>query len=116
MSLTNLYFSFTVVLCTAPWKYRIVEAEGSIKPHCCVDVVIRHISIVPNCLDQTDTFRVQMNEHSNKKLLGKKDFSVTLLPGKSQGKTQDSSTSSSLVENFRQFSSDSQGTKIMCTV
>ena len=112
-SFTNLFFlSYYVVLCNAPHKYRVVDPEGSIKPHCCVDVVIRHLSVVPNCYDQTDTFRVQMNEHSSKRLLGKKDFSVTLLPGKSKGKTQDSSTSSSLAEHFRQFSSDSQGIMI----
>ena len=72
-------------------------------------MVIRHISIVPNCYDQTDTFRVQMNEHSSKKLLGKKDFSVTLLSGKAPVKPPDSSNaSSSQADHFRQFSADSQ--------
>jgi len=90
------------VLCTAPWKYRIIDPEGSIKPHCCVDIVIRHNSIEPTNFHVTDKFRIQMIEHSSSQILGKKDLVVTLLPGKSN----DTSTSSQ--ENFKHFSSDLQ--------
>lgn len=90
------------VLCTAPWKYRIIDPEGSIKPHCCVDIVIRHNSIEPSNFHVTDKFRIQMIEYNSSQILGKKDLIVVLLPGKS------SDTSTSSQENFKHFSSDLQ--------
>ena len=88
---------------TAPYKYRIVDPEGSIKPHCCVDIVIRHLSIMPSFYHVTDKFRIQMNEHNSRQLLGKKDLSVTLLPGKSSGI---SSSPAASQDNFKQFTTD----------
>lgn len=90
------------MLCTAPWKYRIIDPEGSIKPHCCVDIVIRHNSIEPSNFHVTDKFRIQMIEYNGSQILGKKDLIVVLLPGKS------SDTSTSSQENFKHFSSDLQ--------
>lgn len=103
---SNLFLLFKLdllVMCTAPWKYRIVDPEGSIKPHCCVDIVIRHISINSTCYHITDKFRIQMNEHNSRQLLGKKDLSVTLLPGKSSGISNSPDSSQ---DNFKQFSSE----------
>ncbi|XP_046437729.1 motile sperm domain-containing protein 1-like [Daphnia pulex] len=91
------------VLCNAPHKYQIGDPEGSIKPHCCMDIVIRHISILPTCYHVTDKFRIQMNEHNSRQLLGKKDIPVILLPGKSTGISDSTATS---LDNFRQFSTD----------
>lgn len=91
------------VLCNAPHKYRIVDPEGSIKPHCCVDIVIRHISILPTCYHVTDKFRIQMNDHISRQLLGKKDLSVTLLPGKSSGISESTATSQ---DTYKQFSTE----------
>jgi len=88
------------VLCTAPWKYRIIDPEGSIKPHCCVDIVIRHNSIEPSCMNVTDKFRIQMIEYNRSQILGKKDLLVTLLPGKPNN------TSTSSQESFQHFASD----------
>jgi len=92
------------VLSTAPWKYRIVDPEGSIKPHMCVDIVIRHNAIIPSSFHVTDKFRIQMYEYNSKQMLGKKDITVTLLPGKSSS-TSDSASSQEL---FKQFPSDTQ--------
>ncbi|EFX81929.1 hypothetical protein DAPPUDRAFT_49680 [Daphnia pulex] len=91
------------VLCNAPHKYQIGDPEGSIKPHCCMDIVIRHISILPTCYHVTDKFRIQMNEHNSRQLLGKKDIPVILLPGKS---TRISDSTATSLDNFRQFSTD----------
>jgi len=88
------------VLSTAPWKYRIIDPEGSIKPHCCVDIVIRHNLIEPSNFHVTDKFRFQMIEYDSLHILGKKDLVVTLLPGKSN------ETSTPSQENFKHFSSD----------
>lgn len=91
------------MLCTAPWKYRIVDPEGSIKAHCCVDVVIRHNSVTPSCFHVTDKFRVQMNDYATKQVLGKKDVTVTLLPGHGDPAGQDQLASSSQVDHFKHF-------------
>lgn len=68
-----------------------------------MDIVIRHISILPTCYHVTDKFRIQMNEHNSRQLLGKKDIPVILLPGKSTGISDSTATS---LDNFRQFSTD----------
>ena len=99
----SVRYNFFLVLCTAPGKYRIVDPEGSIKPHCCVDIVIRHISINPTCYHITDKFRIQMNEHNSRQLLGKKDLPVTLLPGKSSGISNSPASSQ---DNFKQFTAE----------
>lgn len=70
------------VLCTAPQKYTVVDAEGTIRPRCCVDVVIRHTDICINNEGTTDKFRIQVTEHGQRKILGKKDVSAALLPTK----------------------------------
>jgi hypothetical protein len=44
-----------------------------------------------------------MNEHNSRQLLGKKDISVILLPGKSAGISDSTATS---LDNFKQFSTD----------
>lgn len=44
-----------------------------------------------------------MNEHNSNKLLGKKDLSAILLPGKSSGISNSPATSQ---DSFKQFSSD----------
>ncbi|KAL4219807.1 Motile sperm domain-containing protein 1 [Mactra antiquata] len=68
------------VLCTVPRRYTVVDSEGTIRPRCCVDVVIRHIDICINNEGVNDKFRIQVSEHGHRKILGKKDFSAVLLP------------------------------------
>lgn len=70
------------VLCTAPQKYTVVDAEGTIRPRCCVDVVVRHTDICINNEGTTDKFRIQVTEHGQRKVLGRKDVSAVLLPTK----------------------------------
>ncbi|KAK5640236.1 hypothetical protein RI129_011047 [Pyrocoelia pectoralis] len=67
------------VLCTAPNKYTVIDPEGSIGPQACVDIVVRHtLPIVPNC-NTTDKFRITMQDHSTRKVLGKRDIEAKLL-------------------------------------
>lgn len=70
------------VLCTAPRKYVVVDAEGTIKARCCIDIVIRHNAISPTNYGAVDKFRLQVQEHGQKQLLGKKDVTATLLPNR----------------------------------
>lgn len=70
------------VLCTAPQKYTVVDAEGTIRPRCCVDVVVRHTDICINNEGATDKFRIQVTEHGQRKIIGKKDINAVLLPTK----------------------------------
>ncbi|XP_069105159.1 motile sperm domain-containing protein 1-like [Argopecten irradians] len=68
------------VLCTTPRKYTVVEAEGTIKEKCCCDIVIRHIDICINNEGIKDKFRIQVVEHGQKKILGRKEVISVLLP------------------------------------
>ncbi|XP_064615138.1 LOW QUALITY PROTEIN: motile sperm domain-containing protein 1-like [Liolophura sinensis] len=68
------------VLCTAPRKYSVVDSEGTIKPRCCVDIVVRHTDICINHEGIRDKFRIHVSEHGQKKVLGRKDVLSVLLP------------------------------------
>lgn len=69
------------VLSTAPDKYNVVDSEGSIKPHCSLDIVIRHKDVRPAHCNVTDKFRIELLEYSTKKVLGKRDILATLNSG-----------------------------------
>ncbi|XP_014662541.1 PREDICTED: motile sperm domain-containing protein 1-like isoform X2 [Priapulus caudatus] len=70
------------VLSTAPSKYLVADSEGTIKPQCCIDIVIRHTAINSANYSVTDKFRVQVYEHSgSRQIIGKRDVPSTLLPG-----------------------------------
>lgn len=92
------------VLCTAPRKYTVVDSEGTIRPHCCVDIVVRHLDICINNEGVKDKLRIQVTEHGTKKIVGKKDIVAVLLPKKE--------TSQQPEDNFQSLSgstsSDSQ--------
>lgn len=75
------------VLSTAPRRYTVVDSEGTIRPRCCVDIVVRHIDICVNNEGVKDKFRIQVTEHGQKKILGKKDIDSMLLP-KRESSTQ----------------------------
>ncbi|XP_061194850.1 motile sperm domain-containing protein 1-like [Saccostrea echinata] len=70
------------VLCTSPRKYTVVDSEGTIRPHCCVDIVVRHLDICINNEGVKDKLRIQVLEHGTKKVIGKKDIVAVLLPKK----------------------------------
>ncbi|CAH1406636.1 unnamed protein product [Nezara viridula] len=69
------------VLSTAPDKYNVVDSEGSIKPHCSLDIVVRHKEVRPANCNVSDKFRVEILEYSTKKVLGRKDIPATLNSG-----------------------------------
>uniref|UniRef100_A0A1B6D1E0 Motile sperm domain-containing protein 3 n=1 Tax=Clastoptera arizonana TaxID=38151 RepID=A0A1B6D1E0_9HEMI len=77
------------VLCTAPKKYTVVDPEGSIKPQCCIDIVIRHNVVTQNNCHITDKFRIQMFDHVTKQVIGKRDVTATLISGESGRSTPD---------------------------
>lgn len=58
-----------LVLCTAPNKYSVIDPEGSIGPHSCVDVVVRHnMPLLANC-NGIDKFRISMQDHATKQVI-----------------------------------------------
>lgn len=79
------------VLCTAPNKYTVVDPEGSIRPRCCIDIVVRHNAVSPSNCNITDKFRVQMQNHSTRQVIGKQDVAATLMQGKPSSNALDSS-------------------------
>lgn len=69
------------VMSTAPNKYTVVDPEGMIKPRCCVDIVVRHMSLLLSNCNVVDKFRIQMQEHPNKQTIGKRDVEAKLVSG-----------------------------------
>ncbi|KAJ8982159.1 hypothetical protein NQ317_013944 [Molorchus minor] len=69
------------VLCTAPNKYAVIDPEGSIGPHMLVDIVIRHTMPIAATCNVTDKFRISMQDHTTKQVLGKRDIEATLVQG-----------------------------------
>ncbi|KAG5898414.1 hypothetical protein JTB14_030392 [Gonioctena quinquepunctata] len=69
------------VLCTAPNKYAVIDPEGSIGPHMLVDIVIRHTMPTAGNSNITDKFRIFMEDHTTKQILGRRDIEATLISG-----------------------------------
>lgn len=69
------------VMCTAPNKYTVVDPEGSIKPQCCIDIVVRHNATTSSNCNITDKFRIQMQDLTTKQVIGKRDVTARLVPG-----------------------------------
>lgn len=69
------------VLCTAPYKYQVVDPEGVIKASSCVDIVVRHTAILASNCNVIDKFRIHMHEYPTKQIIGKRDVEAKLLPG-----------------------------------
>ena len=61
----------------------MVEPEGVILSQKCVDIVVRHVSVSPQNLQQTDKFRIHLYDAQSSNVIGKRDVLATLLPGKS---------------------------------
>ncbi|XP_066603260.1 motile sperm domain-containing protein 1-like isoform X2 [Prorops nasuta] len=66
------------VLSRNPQKFKVHDPEGSIKPRCCVDVVIRHMAIISSNCNITDKFRILMFELPSKQYMGKRYVEATL--------------------------------------
>ncbi|KAL2766055.1 motile sperm domain-containing protein 3 isoform b, partial [Daubentonia madagascariensis] len=57
------------VLCTAPAKYRVFDAEGYVKPQSCIDI---HYDI-------QDRFRIELSEEGSEgRVVGRKDITSVL--------------------------------------
>lgn len=76
-----------VVRATAPHKFFISEDEGTIKPSCSVNVVVRHIDVGLRSEGVTDKFRIYLHHslRGQRQSLGYKDISAQLLPRKPEG-------------------------------
>ncbi|XP_069342544.1 motile sperm domain-containing protein 3 isoform X3 [Eulemur rufifrons] len=67
------------VLCTAPAKYRVFDAEGYVKPQSCIDIVIRHVAPIPSHYDIQDRFRIELSEEGAEgRVVGRKDITSVL--------------------------------------
>lgn len=64
-----MFIYMFLVLCTAPHKYVVNDPDGSIRPQCCVDIVIRHsMPIATNC-NINDKFRITVLDHNTKQVI-----------------------------------------------
>ncbi|XP_071798908.1 motile sperm domain-containing protein 1-like [Asterias amurensis] len=91
-------YEFTLkfkVLCTTPRKYAVIDSEGTIRPGCCVDVVVRHKDIQESSYGVKDKFRLNLYEHGQREPIGSRDIQAILLPtSEGQGReSQDPSSS-----------------------
>uniref|UniRef100_A0A8C0ZSQ6 Motile sperm domain-containing protein 3 n=1 Tax=Castor canadensis TaxID=51338 RepID=A0A8C0ZSQ6_CASCN len=67
------------VLCTAPAKYTVFDAEGYVKPQSCVDIVIRHVAPIPSHFDVQDRFRIELSEEgADGRVVGRRDITSVL--------------------------------------
>ncbi|XP_066130511.1 motile sperm domain-containing protein 3 [Saccopteryx bilineata] len=67
------------VLCTAPAKYTVFDAEGYVKPQSCIDIVIRHVAPIANHYDVQDRFRIELSEEGAEgRVVGRKDITSVL--------------------------------------
>ncbi|XP_070538974.1 motile sperm domain-containing protein 1-like [Ptychodera flava] len=80
-------YDFTLkfkVLSTSPKKYVVVDSEGTIKQGCCIDIVIRHADVQKISVGSKDKFRLNIFEHGQRKVIGKKDIPAILLPSSTE--------------------------------
>ncbi|TKC48770.1 hypothetical protein EI555_019590, partial [Monodon monoceros] len=67
------------VLCTAPAKYTVFDAEGYVKPQSRIDIVIRHVAPNPSHYDVQDRFRIELSEEgTDGRVVGRKDITSVL--------------------------------------
>ncbi|XP_072180282.1 motile sperm domain-containing protein 1-like [Diadema setosum] len=92
LTLYNPYdfpFKFKV-LCTAPRKYNVVDPEGTVKPGCCIDVLIRIKELSQTGFGQRDKFRLNLYRHGQREVIGRKDVpAIFLATAKGRGGDQD---------------------------
>lgn len=92
-------YEFTLrfkVLCTSPKRYSVVDSEGTVRPGCCIDIVIRLKDISESAYGRRDRFRLNVYEQGRRQALGRKDISATLLQtahGREESDELDSSSS-----------------------
>jgi hypothetical protein len=65
------------ILCTSPHKYRVVGSQGTLKSHCCIDIVVSLVEIPPPIDGNVDKFRIEI--HQGSKLVGYKQISSKFL-------------------------------------
>jgi hypothetical protein len=58
-----------------------VEPEGKISSCKCADIVVRHVAVSSQSVNQTDKFRIQMYEVGNSEPISRKEVLATLYSG-----------------------------------
>ncbi|MBN3318846.1 MSPD1 protein, partial [Atractosteus spatula] len=78
------------MLCTAPSLYAVVDAEGSVKPSSCVDIVVRHRDVSSHHLGRRDRFRLEIWAGGQGGPPGGwKEVPAILQPGAGSGQSQE---------------------------
>ncbi|XP_064408928.1 motile sperm domain-containing protein 1 [Latimeria chalumnae] len=72
------------VLCTAPTRYTVVDTEGCVKPHSCIDIVIRHKDVASCHYGNDDKFRIEVSVEGSRRVWGWKVVPAVLQPTKKQ--------------------------------
>jgi hypothetical protein len=62
------------VLCSAPHRYAVGDAEGSARPGKCVDIVVRHKAVTDSNLGKRDKFRVDVFSQKTQRKIGSKEI------------------------------------------
>ncbi|XP_029436222.1 motile sperm domain-containing protein 1-like [Rhinatrema bivittatum] len=70
------------VLCTAPSRYTVVDAEGHVRPQSCIDIVVRHRDVSARHYGTADRFRIEVSEEGTRAILGRKDVPSALHPAR----------------------------------
>ncbi|XP_023946990.1 motile sperm domain-containing protein 1 [Bicyclus anynana] len=69
------------VLSTSPNKFTVVDPEGVIAPHNCIDIVVRFSQTAVNRGNTTEKFRITMYDRNTQQALGKRDIPTKLIEG-----------------------------------
>ncbi|MBN3270572.1 MSPD1 protein, partial [Polyodon spathula] len=91
LTLYNPY-SFTLrfkLLCTAPARFTVLDAEGHVKPNSCIDIVIRHRDVSPRLYGLQERFRMEVweDEGAGRGAAGSKEVRAVLQPARAEAST-----------------------------
>ncbi|KAJ8720294.1 hypothetical protein PYW07_012337 [Mythimna separata] len=78
------------VLCTAPKKFSVLEADGVIAPQSCMDIVVRFTNPPGIHRASLEKFRISMYDNATNQALGKRDIMTKLIEGEPSNINQES--------------------------
>lgn len=76
------------VLSNCPKRYAVADNVGTLKPKCCVDIVVRHTAVLPCNYGVTNKIRIAMSKLGTGEPTSKKDVKATLFPTKENPKEE----------------------------
>jgi len=87
LTLYNIY-AFPLnykVLSTAPTRYSVIEPFGTLRPRCCVDIVIRHLVASSRAnIGIRDKFRIEIQKHDEAEVRGERVIGALLVEHRSE--------------------------------